>query len=137
MLVVGALLAVGGIAVLIGRVFGPVRVRRGPTWVCGFKLDATMQYGSAAFAKPARLFFSRIVQPERSVGAEHAFSPYFPTRLSYRAGIRPVFEQTLYRPLLLGLLRSSGRFRAIQSGSLRLYLGYIFATLVILLVVSR
>jgi hydrogenase-4 component B len=136
-LLLGALLAFGGLALLVGRLLGPTLVRRGPTWACGFALDASMQYGATAFAKPIRLFFRSLLRPERAVNAEYGLSPYVPIRLSYQAGIRPVFERLLYRPLLAGLLGTAGRARAIQSGSLRLYLGYIFATLVVLLVLAR
>jgi hydrogenase-4 component B len=133
----GALLALGGLMVLAGRFLGSTTARRGPTWACGYALDTSMQYGATAFAKPIRLFFRTLVRPERAVEAEYGISPYFPIRLSYHAGIRPVFERALYRPLLAGLLGTAGRARAIQSGSLRLYLGYIFATLVVLLVLAR
>lgn len=135
--ILGVLLAIGAGAVLVGRLLGPVERRGGPTWACGFALDARMQYGATAFAKPIRLFFRALVRPERAVQAEYAFSPYFPSRLSYQASIRPVFERAFYRPLLGGLLGAAGRARLIQSGSLRLYLGYVFATLVVLLMLAR
>jgi hydrogenase-4 component B len=136
-LALGTMLVVGGVVMLAGRLLGPVVVRRGPVWACGFALDSRMQYGALAFAKPIRLFFQRILRPERTVLAEHGFSPFFPTRLRYRAGIQPVFEQTLYRPARAALIQLAERGRMIQSGNLRLYLGYIFATLVILLLVAR
>jgi hypothetical protein len=96
-----------------------------------------MQYGSTAFAKPIRLFFRTFVRPERDVIAEPGELPYFPRRVTYEGRIQPVFERSLYQPLVRGLLGSAGRLRVIQGGSLRAYLGYIFATLVLLLLVAR
>jgi hydrogenase-4 component B len=136
-LLLGTMLAVGGLVALFGRLLGPATARRGPTWACGFALDSSMQYGSTAFAKPIRLFFQALLKPVRAVRVEYGQSPYFSTRLTYHAEIRPVFEQALYRPVLAALLVGAGRARAIQSGSLRLYLAYIFATLIVLLMLAR
>jgi hydrogenase-4 component B len=133
----GCLLAAGGVALLAGRLLGSVITRRGPAWVCGFALEPRMQYGSTAFAKPIRLFFRALVRPERDVIAEPGELPYFPRRVTYEARLQPVFERSLYEPLLRGLLGSAGRLRGIQGGSLRMYLGYIFATLVVLLLVAH
>jgi hydrogenase-4 component B len=114
-----------------------VLVRRGPAWVCGFALEPGMQYGSTAFAKPIRLFFRALVRPERDVIAEPGELPYVPRRVTYEARLHPVYERSLYVPVLQGLILSAQRLRRIQGGSLRMYLGYIFATLVLLLLVAR
>jgi hydrogenase-4 component B len=96
-----------------------------------------MQYGSTAFTEPIRLFFRAIVRPERAIEAEYALEPYFAVRLWTHALVSPVFEQRLYGPLARGLLRAASVARVLQSGSLRLYLAYILATLVVLLVWTR
>jgi hypothetical protein len=48
-----------------------------------------------------------------------------------------VFEQRLYGPVARALLRAASLARVLQGGSLRLYLAYILATLVVLLVWTR
>lgn len=136
LLLASLLISVAAIAVMF-RLAGPVTSRRAPAWVCGFALEPGMQYGSTAFAKPIRLFFRALVRPERVILTEESGLPFFHSRVSYHAGIRPVYETSLYHPLVRALLGSATRLRGIQSGSLRLYLGYIFATLVVLLLWAR
>jgi hydrogenase-4 component B len=125
-------------AVLVMRVVGgPQRERRAPTWVCGFALKPQMSYGSMAFAKPIRLFFRAILRPERIVDSEHALAPFFPARLSTSGSIRPMFERHLYGPVAHSFIGVARTARVLQGGNLRLYLGYILATLVVLLLVIR
>ena len=134
----GGMVASAALAVLATRLLGGRRAARiVPTWVCGYALVPRMQYGSTAFAKPIRLFFRAIVRPERAMEAEYHLAPYFPARLRTHGAIQPVFEQHLYGPLTAGLLRASKLARTLQSGSLRLYLAYILATLVALLLWTR
>ena len=90
-----------------------------------------------AFAKPVRLFFSAIVRPERAIEVDYALEPYFPARLRTRASVAPLFEGRLYGPLTRALLRAGSVARALQGGSVRLYLAYILATLVVPLVWTR
>jgi hydrogenase-4 component B len=124
-------------AALVRFFGGQVGTRRTPTWVCGFALQPRMSYGSTAFAKPIRLFFQAIVRPERVVEADYALEPYFPTRLSTHGSIQPVFERHLYGPLARGLLSVARSARVLQGGNIRLYLAYILATLVVLLLIAR
>jgi hydrogenase-4 component B len=134
----GAIVTIGASAVLVSRLISGGRAARVvPTWACGYALQPRMQYGSTAFAKPIRLFFRAIVRPERAIEAEYALEPYFPTRLRTRGQVAAVFERRLYSPVALGLLRAASVARLLQSGSLRLYLAYMLATLVILLVWTR
>jgi hydrogenase-4 component B len=134
----GALAAAAGLTLLVTQLLGGRRAARVvPTWACGYALTPRMQYGSTAFAKPIRLFFRAIVRPERAVEAEYHLAPYFPARLRTHGALDPVFEQRLYGPLAAGLLHASSLARTLQSGSLRLYLAYILATLVALLVATR
>lgn len=133
----GALLVLGALPVLLLRAVGSVPERRGPVWVCGWDLEPAMQYGATSFAKPIRLFFRAIVRPERQVNRTFAQAPYFVTSLRYRASIAPVFERHLYGRVTRGLLWSANVIRTLQSGSLRLYLAYVLATLLILLAIAR
>ena len=133
----GALCVLGALPVLAWRLLGTVPQRRGPTWVCGWDLEPSMQYGATSFAKPIRLFFRAIVRPQRVVERTYAQEPYFVSRLRYHGSITPVFEQHLYGPISRVLLRSANLVRILQNGSLRLYLAYVLATLIVLLIVAR
>jgi hydrogenase-4 component B len=95
-----------------------------------------MQYGSTAFAKPIRLFFRAILQPENSVEYGYAQPPYFVNRIRYEASIRPLIEQHLYGSATRTLLRVANAMRLLQSGSMRLYLAYVLATLIVVLLLA-
>ncbi len=116
---------------------GSANLRVAPTWACGFALAPHMQYGSTAFAKPIRLFFRAILRPERSVETDYALPPFFTARLRTHGSVAPVFERHIYGPASLWLLRAAAVARTLQSGSVRLYLAYVLATLVLLLVWAR
>ena len=55
----------------------------------------------------------------------------------YRAGLPAVFEQLLYKPFVQAVLWTSEQMRRLQAGSLHLYLAYLLATLVALLLWAR
>jgi hydrogenase-4 component B len=133
----GAVVAIVAVAWLGARLLGSVPNRRGPAWACGFALEPRMQYGALAFAKPIRLFFATVLRPSRDIQPAGAGSAYFPTPYRYRAYVRPLFDELLYRPTLGALMIATRRARGIQGGSVRAYLGYVFATLVILLWLVR
>jgi len=130
-----------GLAVLalltVRLVFGGVAERIAPPWVCGVLLEPRMQYTSSALAKPVRIVFQRLLRPYRAVQHQYAQAAYVVTAVHYEGGIHPVYESYLYRPALGVLLALSSRVRRLQNGSLRMYLSYIFVTLVVVLVLTR
>jgi hydrogenase-4 component B len=108
--------------------------RRGPTWDCGLPgLSAENEYTATAFSKPLRMIFSVLYQPRREIQTVFDVSPYFPKAIRFESEIEPTFEKRLYIPLKDLLLRFANRMRAIQAGSIHVYLAYIFITLVLLL----
>jgi hydrogenase-4 component B len=110
------------------------KTRRGPTWDCGLRgLTPHMEYTATGFSKPIRMIFKALFRPRREVQREYDFSPYFARTLRFEHHIEEAFEQRLYRPLNRAILRLSRRARALQAGSLRAYLIYIFVTLLALL----
>ncbi|MBI5394558.1 MAG: hydrogenase 4 subunit B [Verrucomicrobia bacterium] len=110
------------------------KVRRGPTWDCGQRgLTPRMEYTATGFSKPIRMIFKALFQPRRDVQREYDFSPYFATNIRFESHVEEVFEQRIYRPLRILILRVSRRIRTIQHGSIHFYLLYIFITLLLLL----
>lgn len=108
--------------------------RRGPTWDCGLPgLSAENEYTATAFTKPLRMIFSVLYQPRREIQSVFDVSPYFPKEIRFESEVEPTFEKRLYVPLKDLLLRIAIRMRAIQAGSIHVYLAYIFITLVLLL----
>ncbi|MEK7216281.1 MAG: oxidoreductase, partial [Chloroflexota bacterium] len=71
------------------------------------------------------------------VDRRHTQAAYFVTEVHYEGGLRPVYEAYLYRPAITLLLLLSKQVQRLQSGSLRLYLSYIFATLIAVLLLTR
>ena len=64
----------------------------------------------------------------------HAESRFFVSRMTYDSPTRSIFDDWLYRPALDAVRRATGTARAIQSGSPNVYLAYILAALVLMLV---
>ncbi|MCC6627249.1 MAG: hydrogenase 4 subunit B [Chloroflexi bacterium] len=119
-------------------VAGPVGRRVSEPWVCGITLRPRMQYTSAAFAKPIRLIFRAIIQPVRTVEATYLTTgDYFLHTMHTHGETRPLIERYLYATVHRGVLALARATRVIQNGSTRIYLTYVFVTLVVLLLVAR
>jgi hydrogenase-4 component B len=96
-----------------------------------------MQYSAAALAKPIRIIFSALLRPYRQVERELAAGPAFVPRIGFQAGLQPVYEHRLLRAPVGLALSAARQVRAIQNGSLRTYLAYMFVTLVVALLLAR
>ncbi|MHB1418900.1 MAG: hydrogenase 4 subunit B [Bacillota bacterium] len=114
---------------------GTTRVEE--TWNCGMVLTPQMEYTATSFSKPIRTIFRRILLPTRNIEREYVMEPYFPGRIAYKGHIKPFFEDAVYRPATKFFLGFSAKVRLLQSGSIHLYLGYIFVALVVLLIFAR
>jgi hydrogenase-4 component B len=124
-----AVLALAG----VGR-----RRRLYETWGCGRLLQtARMEYTATAFANPFKRIFDFFYRPVTQLDIEaHPESRFFVTRIEYANPTRSVVEDWLYRPALSALHRGARRARILQSGSANLYLIYILAALLALLVLA-
>jgi hydrogenase-4 component B len=122
-----ALLALAG----VGR-----RRRLYETWGCGRLVQtARMEYTATAFANPFKRIFDFFYRPVKHLDIEaHPESRFFISRIEYANPTHSVFELWLYRPALATLHRLARRARVLQSGSANLYLTYILAALLALLV---
>ncbi len=135
----GLLVALALLGLLLGRlVGGPGRTRVAPPWVCGIEIEPSMQYSSTALAKPVRIIFRALVRPYREIERQHGTGlSYFVSGVRYEAGVRPIYEHYLYAPAVRGLLALAQQIRMLQNGSLRSYLAYLCATLVVVLLLTR
>lgn len=66
----------------------------------------------------------------------HPDSRFFVSRMAYDNRTRSIFDDWLYRPVVGAIHRATTSARALQSGSPNVYLAYILAALVFLLVVG-
>lgn len=135
---VGVLIVLAPLPWILARLaFGPNRRSTGPTWATGVPFQASMQYSGAGFAKPIRLFFRRILLPERNIDVAYHGSSPFPRLVQYSGRIPALFEERFYLPLRALSMQTAARLRLLQSGSVQAYLLYMLAALVILLLVAR
>jgi hydrogenase-4 component B len=80
------------------------------------------------------MVFAAVFQPRREIQTVFDVSPYFPKEVHFESGIDQPFEDRLYNPIKRLVMWFSGRMRAVQAGSVHLYLSYIFVTLLLLLI---
>jgi hydrogenase-4 component B len=112
------------------------RTRSYETWGCGRMVQtARMEYTATAFANPFKRVFDFFYRPTTRLDIEfHPESRFFVERIEYENPTRSIFHDWLYRPAL-DVLRTSARAAgALQSGSPNLYLAYILAALLLMLV---
>ena len=99
---------------------------RQPTWSCGYAYgEPRMQYTASSFAAPLIAAY----QPLAGVRVERTRSAFrsHPTDLVLTGGVRPLWQ---------GLRWTAERLRPIQQGRLPLYLIYVVATVILLLLLS-
>jgi hydrogenase-4 component B len=135
-----ALFLVGliGLTWLVATYYGGRQERRtGDTWDCGTPLTARNQYTGTALSSPIVRVFSSILRPQSEVRTEFTSSPYVKREMAYQQRYAAVFERYLYRPVSRTIIGVSRRSTVIQAGSIQAYLAYIFATLVLLLIIFR
>jgi hypothetical protein len=114
------------------------RPRPYETWGCGRLLQtARMEYTATAFANPFTRVFDFFYRPVKRLDiAAHPESRFFVQRIAYDNPTRFVVDEWLYRPAGRVLRALTTRAAAIQSGSPNVYLAYVLAVLLLLLVLA-
>jgi hypothetical protein len=111
-------------------------VRSVPTWTCGSPVTAAAQYTATAFSKPLLTVFAFVLLPQRQRRYEMGSSRWFPERILYRTESRYVVDEVARRFAAV-VLRFARRSRLVQSGSLRIYLVYAVAALIVTVALAR
>lgn len=110
-------------------------IRRGDTWDCGFGgLNARMQYSANSFTMPLRRIFAPVWQLDESVKKD--FSGALNQQVDavhYQLHIQDHSWMWLYHPLESWVNTVAKQVARIQTGNIRVYLSYSFATLILLL----
>ncbi len=146
----GGRLAPGVIAVTLAAALAVVgaggwlvKVRRHrrqvEAWGCGRTVrTARMEYTATSFAEPLQRVFDDVLRPELDLDVSHTSeSRYYLEAVRYRIGISDAFESRVYRPLVERFRQLGERARAVQNGSIHLYLGYMLVVVLVVLMVSR
>ncbi len=111
---------------LFGR--GIRRVRRCDAWDCGFAPPTPgMQYTATAFAQPIRQVFELLFLVDEDVGQQED------GQWRHRLQIRDRAWGILYLPVAHAVEKAARQVVRLQSGNVRIYLGWSLATLVVLL----
>ena len=131
--------AVAALPVLLAVVRANRGTRAYETWGCGRMLQTSrMEYTATAFSNPFKRVFGFLYRPVKHLEIDfHPESRFFVRTIEYRNETRSIFEEWFYAPVLAALRLVATRVRALQSGSTNLYLGYILAILLALLVLAR
>lgn len=123
---IAVLIALGLGLWLVGR--GARRVRRCDAWDCGFAPPTPlMQYTSTAFAQPIRRVFGLLFHIEEAVESQED------GRLRHRLIISDRAWGLFYLPIKRMVESAARRVTHLQSGNIRVYLGWSLATLLVLL----
>lgn len=126
---------VAGLAGLLVALRGRRRAARAPHWACGQLVEPQLAWTSAGFTKPLRLILESVLRPRREVTLKLQHGVV--QSVEYRGAVPHLFDTHLYRPIVHLSLQLAARARRIQSGSLRVYVAYLVALLLFVLVLAR
>ncbi len=134
LVLIGVIIA-GGVSFRYLRRDPAMALRKSDTWDCGFGgLTPRMQYGSIAFSMPFRRIFAKVWQIEETIDKQHqgAHSQQV-TDIHYQLSVQDHSWAKIYHPIERGVNRLARWVGRIQTGNIRVYLAYSFATLILLL----
>lgn len=118
-------------AALIHR-FASRAVRRAPAWDCGFPDPSpATQYSATSLAQPLRRVFATLLFADRSIVTLPPPGSVAPARLA-TARRDPVWTFG-YAPLGRAVQAAAGQLNRLQFLTIRSYLSFVFATLILLL----
>lgn len=134
LVLIGALLA-GGVSFWYLRRNPARTLRTAATWDCGFGgLTHRMQYSSSAFTMPFRRIFSKVwIIDERIDKDMQGALNQDVAAIHYQLHIQDHSWPALYHPIERGVNKLARLVGRIQTGNIRVYLGYSFVTLIIML----
>jgi len=128
----GFLLVVAGLLWLVACLRRGREVADAVTWDCGYAApSARMQYTASSFARPIIAHFRSILGAERRVSIP---AGYFPANGVLHSKTEDSFKRRFYAPVFAAIAHAADRWKCLQHGRMQLYILYIAAVLLILLV---
>ena len=124
----------GVAAAVVIHQFASNRLRRGPAWDCGYPDPSTAtQYTASSFAQPIRRVFGTLVFR----ASENVDMPPPGDQRAARLAVRltDTIWDALYEPIAVAVTYIADRLNRLQYLSIRHYLGFVFVSLVGLLLV--
>jgi hydrogenase-4 component B len=131
------LLLIAAIAFIAAASMSRTRPRRVDTWTCGIAPKPAFQYTSTGYSKPIRLFFRRLLVPEREIRVEYHAGTDFLSSMHYRSEITLLLEDRILKPAHQLSLRAANVARRLQGGAIQLYVAYIVIAVMALLLWAR
>jgi hydrogenase-4 component B len=108
--------------------------RTGPVWAGGIPVfTAGMQYGGLAYSNPLRLIFNGLYRSRHRFRALTPAAQHLDGRIDYAQEMPDPFERELYGPLMRAVNGLTRRAQVIQSGNVNQYVAYIFAIVLVVL----
>jgi hydrogenase-4 component B len=123
------------VVLVLWRLRRSPRAEPAPAWACGQDAVPAMRWTSAGFTKPLRLVLEAVLRPRRELLVESRGGVV--QEVAYHAEVPHLFDTHLYEPAAGAARRAAGRVRRLQSGSLRAYLLYLLALVVVVLALAR
>ena len=108
------------------------------TWDCGTNLTPRMEITSTGFARSIVMIFKKVLKPTKNYELEYddGASRYTPATRTLHLGINDIYRKRFYHPIHNFAHALSARTKTVHNGNINLYLLYIFAVLVLTLVVE-
>ncbi len=118
------------------RLLGRPGRRESPVWTGAIAhREPTMQYTATGFTNPFRSIFGGVYRSRREIEVDYHVAPHHVRGIHYRHRVTEPVERYLYRPVVAGARRLSRAVSRLQGGSLSVYLLYLFAVFVIVLLI--
>lgn len=135
LVLISILLAVGILFWYLRRNPATKTMRRSATWDCGFGgLTSRMQYSCSAFTMPFRRIFAKVWVIDEQIDKEmQGAMDMNVASIHYRLQVQDHSWPRLYQPISHGINQLARQVGRIQTGNIRVYLGYSFVTLIIML----
>src|SRR3989339_281287 len=118
------------------------KVATNKTWDCGYynltprcepRFPNRGEYTATGFSKPFRLAFSFFLLPQtKTEKIKDSF--YHTTSFKHEISTTPFFNKYIYSPILYLIMKTAKVTRKLQSGSINVYIAYIFATILLLII---
>jgi hydrogenase-4 component B len=131
-----ALIVTALIVFLISKylVYEKQKVIIGATWDCGTDLTPRMETTATGFARTIILMWKGVLRPHIEKNIEYVEgTTYVPKSKEIIMGIKDLYSEYIYEPIIEVSVAISDRIKEIQNGNLSSYILYIFAVLITLL----
>ena len=129
-----AIVLAAGTAVL-ARIRGRRAAAPAPAWACGQPVVPQLGWSGAGFTKPLRLVLEAVLRPRREIGVQERGGVV--TEIAYQGQVPNLIDERVYRPVARRSLAAAAHMRRLQTGSLAVYVCYLIALVVAVLLAGR